>query len=112
VCQQLGRSPLVIDSQDIRADPGAALVGLCAALGVPYTPAMLQWSAGPKPYDGVWAPHWYNAVHASTGFEAPEGALPDLSAKDQALADQAMPHFLRLSAFSLGGSRQERADSV
>jgi hypothetical protein len=42
----------------------------------PYTDAMLHWPAGPKPFDGIWAPHWYGAVHASSGFEDPEGRCP------------------------------------
>jgi len=62
---------------------------------------MLNWPAGPKPFDGVWAPHWYNAVHASTGFDEPEGPLPALPPEAQALVDQALPHYERLAAFKL-----------
>lgn len=62
---------------------------------------MLRWPAGPKPYDGSWAPHWYNAVHASTGFDEPEGPLPILAANYQALADQALPYYERLAALKL-----------
>jgi Sulfotransferase domain len=101
VAQVTGAAPLVIDSAEIRADPRAALTRLCAALGIGFTDRMLRWPAGPKPYDGVWAPHWYNAVHASTGFEDPEGPLPVLSPDFQALCDQAMPHYTRLSAAKL-----------
>jgi hypothetical protein len=97
----LGRAPLVIDSADIRADPPGALARLCAALGIPFTPRMLHWTAGPKPYDGVWAPHWYGAVHGSTRFEDPEGPLPDLPPDYARLAEQALPHYDRLRAYSL-----------
>lgn len=97
----MGGAPLVIDSADIRADPKAALTRLCAALGIGYTDAMLHWPAGPKPYDGVWAPHWYNAVHKSTGFEDPEGPLPDLPPEYASLANQAMPFYERLAAYKL-----------
>jgi hypothetical protein len=97
----MGRAPLVIDSADIRANPRKALSGLCVALEIPFTDKMLHWPAGPKPYDGVWAPHWYNAVHKSTGFEEPEGDLPDLSADYRRLVDQAMPHYERLAAYKL-----------
>lgn len=96
-----GTAPVVIDSADIRADPKGALTRLCAALGIPFTEAMLHWPAGPKPYDGVWAPHWYNAVHVSTGFDDPEAALPDLPPDAQALVEQALPHYERLAAFKL-----------
>ena len=30
---------------------------------------MLTWPAGPRQSDGVWAPHWYEQVLRSTGFE-------------------------------------------
>jgi hypothetical protein len=98
---RLGRAPLVIDSATIRADPEAALVRLCAALDIPFTPAMLHWRAGPKAYDGAWAPHWYTAVHRSTGFEAADGPLPDLPDGYRALADEARPIYDQLSAHAL-----------
>jgi hypothetical protein len=101
VADWLGHAPLVIDSADIRNDPNTALSSLCAALSIPYTDRMLHWPIGPKPYDGVWAPHWYNAVHRSSGFEDPEAALPELPAAYQALADQALPYYDRLAAYRL-----------
>jgi len=97
----LGRAPLVIDSADIRANPQGALTGLCAALGIAFTDTMLRWPAGPKPYDGVWAPHWYNAVHRSTGFEDPEGPLPELSPEFARLAEKALPYYQRLAGYRL-----------
>jgi len=101
VADHLGRAPLVIDSADIRAAPEGALTRLCGALGIPYMPAMLHWPAGPKPFDGVWAQHWYGAVHASTGFDAAEGALPQLPDACRVLSDAAMPYYARLSAYRL-----------
>jgi hypothetical protein len=97
----MGRAPLVIDSADIRANPRESLTKLCAALGIPFTETMLHWPAGPKPYDGVWAPHWYNAVHASTGFGDAEGPLPTLPADYAPLVEQALPHYQRLARFKL-----------
>ncbi len=96
-----GRTPLVIDSADIRANPRESLAKLCTALGIPFTENMLHWPVGPKPYDGVWAPHWYNAVHASTGFGDPEGPLPTLPAEYAPLVEQALPHYQRLAAHKL-----------
>ncbi len=93
-----GTAPLVVDSAAIRENPQAALSALCDRLGIGFTKAMLSWPAGPKPYDGVWAPHWYNAVHGSTGFEAAEGDLQGLAAPYDRLVDEAMPHYLRLRA--------------
>lgn len=101
VANWMGRAPLVVDSADIRAAPRETLGRLCAALGIAFAEGMLRWPAGPKPFDGVWAPHWYNAVHASTGFEAPEDGLPDLPAEYRMLCDQALPHYDRLAAYKL-----------
>lgn len=96
-----GAAPIVIDSADIRAAPEQFLKSLCAALGLPFLPQMLRWTAGPKPYDGVWAPHWYGAVHASTGFDAAEGPLPDLPPAYARLAEAVMPCYDRLHALRL-----------
>jgi hypothetical protein len=101
VADGLGHAPLVVSAEDIRATPRDTLARLCAALGIPFVETMLRWPAGPKPDDGVWAPHWYNAVHASTGFDEPEGPLPDLPKAFQDLADQALPYYERLLAYRL-----------
>lgn len=101
LAEDLGRAPLVISAEDIRANPSAALKRLCFALGIGFVPGMISWPKGPKPFDGVWAPHWYNAVHGSTGFEDPEGSLPDLSVAYERLAQQAMSSYEHLSAFKL-----------
>lgn len=93
---------MVIDSSDIRADPDKALRGLCAAVDLPFDPAMLQWLAGPRAEDGIWASHWYGAVHQSTGFAGPEGPLPELDAAGVALAEKAMPHYEKLWNQRLG----------
>lgn len=77
-----GRSPIVIDSRTILTSPRGALAALCAALGIGFDESMLQWPPGPRATDGVWAPHWYANVNASTGFApyAPrhEPVPPDL----------------------------------
>lgn len=91
-----GQTPLVIDSSDIRRDPEGMLKRLCAALGLGWDRAMLQWPAGGHRDDGVWAPHWYGAVHASTGFAPAEGALPDLTQTQQVLCDAALPAYEHL----------------
>lgn len=88
-----GAEPLVVDAADIRADPERMLRALCAELGLAFDPAMLSWPAGPAPEDGVWAPHWYGAIHASTGFAGPEGPAPELPAALRPLAEAAMPHY-------------------
>lgn len=62
-------APIVIDSNDILDRPEHHLQSLCHALHLEFDSGMLQWPAGPKHYDGIWAPYWYKHVHSSTRFE-------------------------------------------
>jgi hypothetical protein len=62
---------------------------------------MLTWPPGPKPFDGVWADHWYGAVHRSTGFGAAEGALPEVSGAYAHLVAAALPFYDRLTIYRL-----------
>lgn len=87
----------VIDSADIRARPEATLRAACDALEIPFTERMLSWPAGGHAADGVWAAHWYAAVHRSTGFAAAEGPLPELDGADARLAEAAMPYYERMA---------------
>lgn len=96
-----GEKPVVVDSADIRHDPEGMLTRLCAALDLPFDPAMLQWPAGGHRSDGIWASHWYGAVHASTGFAPAEGPPPDLEGEAAELVAQAMPHYRLLEAEKL-----------
>ena len=65
-----GQRPAILDSRQLLLDPEGVLRQLCDHLGHVFTADMLQWPAGPRAEDGVWAPHWYHAVHQSTGFSA------------------------------------------
>ncbi len=96
-----GDPALVIDASDIRHNPAAALTVLCAALDLSFTPAMLHWPKGGHTADGVWAPHWYGAVHQSTGFAGPEGPLPKLSGDLANIACQALPFYEKLATQKL-----------
>jgi hypothetical protein len=69
--ERTGTPPPVLDARDVLADPEGLLRALCAALGVPFDPAMLRWPPGRRDTDGVWAKHWYGSVERSTGFGPP-----------------------------------------
>ncbi|UWQ18478.1 sulfotransferase [Jannaschia sp. M317] len=90
---------LVLDTADLRAAPEAMLRRLCAELGLPWDAAMLRWPAGGHAADGVWAAHWYGAVHQSTGFAGVEGPLPHGTRDD--LLRAALPYYDGLKARSL-----------
>jgi hypothetical protein len=69
VCEMTDEIPPVIDARDIGTDARGTLRALCAALKVPFEPAMLSWPPGPRDSDGVWAKYWYGSVNRSTGFQ-------------------------------------------
>ncbi len=101
VADHLGTVPPVIDADDVLTSPEAVLSRLCAACGIGFDGAMLRWPKGPKPFDGVWAPHWYNAVWDSTCFS--QAAMKDdtLPPALQRIADEAQPIYDRLKAFRI-----------
>jgi hypothetical protein len=103
VADRLGRAPPVIDADDVLADPRRALTALCKACGIAFDEAMLHWPKGPKPFDGIWAPHWYQAVWASEGFAAPSARGVMLPDGLQDIADRAWPCYERLKAHAIGG---------
>jgi hypothetical protein len=92
----LAEAPAVIEAEDIRADPRGVLSRLCARIGLPFEEAMLHWSPGPRASDGVWAPHWYRSVEASTGFTAPDLDPPPMDDALEALAAAARPAYRHL----------------
>ncbi len=63
-----GQTPVVLEARLLLENPESVLRELCGRLGLAFEPAMLTWKAGPKPEDGVWAKHWYDNLHVSTGF--------------------------------------------
>ena len=90
-----GQAPAILDSRELLTSPHYVLSTLCEHIGLPFTPAMLSWEAGPRPEDGVWAPHWYDAVHRSTGF-APYRAKTEFPDWLRPLLDECEPWYEKL----------------
>jgi len=65
-----------------------------------WTPATV-WPSGRRATDGPWAPHWYQAVEASTGFGPPDPPPDDLPDDAQRLADRCRPYYGRLAAHKI-----------
>jgi hypothetical protein len=98
---RLGHAPPVVDANDILADPEAVLSKLCEALSIQWDRAMLSWAPGRRATDGPWAPHWYGAVEASTGFGSPETAEVDLPEDAKRVADRCRPYYERLAEYRI-----------
>ncbi len=93
-----GQDPPIIDAGDFLRDPERHLRWWCDWLGIDFTEAMLHWPPGPRPTDGVWAPHWYGAVLASSGFAPWRPRNVELSGHDLAVAETCREAYQRLHA--------------
>ena len=89
------------NARRLLADPPGMMAALCTALDIAFDPAMLSWPVGRRDSDGVWAPHWYDAVERSTGFTPPPPPTALTDARLQEIARQARPHYEQLAAHAL-----------
>ncbi len=102
----IGQEPPVLDARQLLVDPRGVLDQLCAALGIPFDEAMLHWSAGPRPEDGIWAKHWYQNVHRTTGFlpyQGKGGPFPDAL---RPLLAECKPHYEVLARVAIRAKNQ------
>ena len=99
--QRDGAVPPVIDTADVLQNPEGILRALCAALDLPFDPAMLSWPPGPRDTDGAWAPHWYDSVWASTGFGPPRTDTPEVPDRLAEVVEAARPLYDALSTHRL-----------
>lgn len=98
MCDELrnqGQQPAILDSRELLLDPRHVLETLCGQLGISFDARMLSWPKGPIPEDGVWAKHWYHAVHQSSGFSKyePKRKFPEHL---RGLLDECVPHYEKL----------------
>ena len=94
----------MVDSATTLRNPEAVLRAFCTRVGIPFSSEMLHWPAGRRESDGVWAPHWYAAVEASTGFQAvSEAPLSEIKvpAGCERMCEQAEEIYARLFAHAL-----------
>jgi hypothetical protein len=98
VADRLGRAPPVVLSSDLLKNPRSTLSLLCDALGIPFLEQMLSWEPGRRKTDGAWAPHWYAAVEASSGFEPWRPHKVTLAPELRPLLDACRPWYERLYA--------------
>ncbi|WP_343909027.1 HAD family hydrolase [Nocardioides aquiterrae] len=91
----------VVDAADVLRDPRGTLTLLCSALGIAFDEAMLSWPAGRRDTDGVWAPHWYAGVEASTGFRTDGGSGDPLPDRLVPLLERCLPYYEALAPYRL-----------
>ena len=97
----MGSTFLVVDSDDLLANPERAFRQICRALDLEFNAAQLQWPIGPRAYDGVWAPHWYAQVHQSSGFALPSAEPARMPDRLEALGEEAAPLYALMASQAL-----------
>lgn len=101
----IGQEAIVLDSRELLLDPEAVLRQLCDTLEMPFEQDMLQWPAGARNEDGIWAKHWYQAVHESSGFSSYQ-AKQAFPAALEKLLDDCQPWYDKLFAFAIRAPQQ------
>ncbi|MEO1052866.1 MAG: sulfotransferase family protein [Bacteroidota bacterium] len=90
------KTPVVLDSGELLKDPEKILKSMCEAIEILFDERMLQWPAGARAEDGVWAKYWYENVHKSTGFSTQKTSSRDLPDHCYALYEEAKPYYQTL----------------
>jgi hypothetical protein len=93
-------SPFVLDSRTLLTNPEKTLRQLCDFIGIDFDPAMLSWEAGPKSFEGVWAPHWYHNIHKSIAFKPYQPKTDPFPERLQPLLDDCKPYYNYLMQYS------------
>ena len=88
----------VIDARLVLENPRQVLSAVCEHFNIPFSENMLQWPAGRRESDGVWAPHWYQVVEQSTEFAPYRPKQLNLTESQRAVAEASMPAYTELRA--------------
>lgn len=91
--QKKGKTPIVIDSDELLKNPEIYLKKLCDLLQIPFSVKMLRWKKGGIPEDGIWAKHWYGNVHNSEGFAVQKSSSQPLPERLEPLLKDVLPYY-------------------
>ena len=86
-----GARPVVVDSDDLIADPAATVAAYCAATGIPFSRSALRWAPGER---AEWqlSARWHVRVSESTGFAQPPTSYEATPANNAMLARYSAYH--------------------
>jgi hypothetical protein len=99
--------PVVVDSDDLIAEPAAIMAAYCAATGIPFSRAALHWSPGER---DEWrqSGRWHTQVNQSTGFTQTASRYEVTAANNAMLARYSAHHepfYRELRAHRINGRR-------
>jgi|GEM_PF-150703 len=92
VAEASGTVPVVVDSDDLVAEPAAVVERYCSLVGIPYRPEALTWQSGMAP---GWerSARWHQSTSASTTF-APAARQYEVSVESSPLLAEYLRYHL------------------
>ncbi|MDJ1183389.1 hypothetical protein [Roseofilum casamattae] len=70
VRQMSGKTPVVIDSDDLVQNPELTVKAYCNAVGIPFIKESLEWEPQSRPELSNWEPSWHGYLNTTSGFKA------------------------------------------
>jgi hypothetical protein len=86
-----GKPPIIIDSDDLVAQPAATLAAYCATVGLPFDPGALTWEPGEQ-REWQRSARWHKDASSSSGFERRETVYLHTVENSEKLARYAAYH--------------------
>ncbi len=99
--EEVGTPFTVLNARNVLLNPDGQLRVLCDKLNIPFQTSMLNWDAGPREEDGVWAKYWYQSVHESTGFGSYRENAEELPSNLISLYDECVEYYGKLERLQL-----------
>ena len=96
-----GMPYVILNAKNVLLNPERQLKILCEKLNISFQDSMLEWEAGSRQEDGIWAKYWYDSVHKSTGFGAYREKDQELPLNLISLYDECMYYYARLEQLAL-----------
>ncbi|MEU2871012.1 hypothetical protein ABZ769_17665 [Streptomyces olivoreticuli] len=98
-----GTTPAVINAADLARNPDGTIAAYCEAVGIPFMPEALTWSAGERAEWTTWS-GWHTDVTSSSGFQRPERKYRfsyDEKPHLREFADHCRPYYDHLDQFRI-----------
>jgi len=96
-----GMPYVILNAKNVLLNPERQLKILCEKLNINFQDSMLEWEAGSRQEDGIWAKYWYDSVHKSTGFGAYREKDQELPLNLISLYDECMYYYAKLEQLAL-----------
>lgn len=86
----------VIDATQVLKSPESTLRAVCNHFNLDFSVKMLQWPAGKRSSDGVWAPHWYQVVEQSSDFAPYKSKQLNLTQEQSDIANASVDAYSKM----------------